>query len=60
MWSAKGFPGAPGPAVHVIPLPDAAGQADVRLRLHYRGQLSGWWAVDDVFVGDRTCRPATT
>ncbi|WP_326640824.1 S8 family serine peptidase [Nonomuraea fuscirosea] len=58
VWSAKGFPGAPGPAVHVVPLPAAAGQADVRIRLHYRGQLSGWWAVDDLFVGDRTCRPA--
>ncbi|MEV4069986.1 S8 family serine peptidase [Nonomuraea fuscirosea] len=58
VWSAKGFPGAPGPAVHVVPLPDAAGQAGVRIRLHYRGQLSGWWAVDDLFVGDRTCRPA--
>ncbi|UBU18906.1 S8 family serine peptidase [Nonomuraea gerenzanensis] len=60
VWSAKGFPGAPGPAARVVPLPGAGGQADVRIRLHYRGQLSGWWAVDDLFVGHRTCRPATS
>ncbi|MFF0246965.1 S8 family serine peptidase [Streptosporangium sandarakinum] len=60
VWSAKGFPGAPGPAVHVVPLAAANGQADVKVRLHYRGQLSGWWAVDDLFIGDRACRPAAS
>ncbi|MGW0811158.1 S8 family serine peptidase [Nonomuraea sp. NPDC002799] len=55
VWSAKGYPGAPGPATQVIPIPQAAGQANVKFRLHYLGQNSGWWAVDDAFVGDRTC-----
>ncbi|MFI6516991.1 S8 family serine peptidase [Spirillospora sp. NPDC050679] len=59
VWSAKGFPGAAGPATKVIPVPQAAGKPDVRYRLYYRGQSSGWWAVDDAFVGDRTCTPAT-
>ncbi|MBO2446585.1 S8 family serine peptidase [Actinomadura barringtoniae] len=55
VWTAKGFPGATGPATQVIPIPQANGKSDVRYRLHYRGQLSGWWAVDDAFAGDRTC-----
>ncbi|WP_053174437.1 S8 family serine peptidase [Nonomuraea sp. SBT364] len=59
VWSVKGYPGAPGPATQVIPVPQASGQADVKFRLHYLGQHSGWWAVDDVFIGDRTCAVAS-
>ncbi|WP_327093036.1 S8 family serine peptidase [Nonomuraea sp. NBC_01738] len=59
VWSVKGYPGASGPATQVIPIPEATGRSDVRFRLHYRGQRSGWWAVDDVFVGDRTCAVAS-
>jgi subtilisin family serine protease len=57
VWQRDGFPGAEGPSLQAVPLPTAAGKADVRLRFHYEGQWSGWWAVDDVFVGDRTCTP---
>ncbi|WP_051467879.1 S8 family serine peptidase [Actinomadura oligospora] len=57
-WTAKGFPGAPGPSVRVVPIPQANGKASVRYRLHYRGQSSGWWAVDNAFTGDRTCTPS--
>ncbi|MFC4911821.1 S8 family serine peptidase [Actinomadura gamaensis] len=57
-WTAKGFPGAPGPSVRVVPVPQANGKANVRYRLHYRGQNSGWWAVDNAFTGDRTCTPS--
>ncbi|MFC4114476.1 S8 family serine peptidase, partial [Nonomuraea zeae] len=38
VWSAKGYPGAAGPATQVIPLPQAAGQRNVKFRLHYLGQ----------------------
>ncbi|MCP2341185.1 S8 family serine peptidase [Actinomadura rupiterrae] len=57
-WTARGFPGAPGPSVQVVPIPQANGKAEVRYRLHYRGQNSGWWAVDNAFTGDRSCAPA--
>ncbi len=40
-----------------LPLPRAAGRRDVRIRFHYRGHDAWWWAVDDVFVGSRACRP---
>lgn len=55
VWTAKGFPGAPGPATRVIPIPQAADKTNVTYRLHYEGQRSGWWAVDNAFIGDRTC-----
>ncbi|MCP9967486.1 S8 family serine peptidase [Actinomadura madurae] len=57
VWHDAGFPGAPGPARKIVPLPQAVGKAGVKVRFHYLGQWSGWWAVDDVFVGDRTCEP---
>ncbi|WP_326824218.1 carboxypeptidase-like regulatory domain-containing protein [Streptosporangium sp. NBC_01756] len=57
VWKKAGFPGARGPEPQVVPLPQAAGKAKVRVRFQYLGQLSGWWAVDDVFFGDRVCAP---
>ncbi|OLF08717.1 hypothetical protein BLA60_22130 [Actinophytocola xinjiangensis] len=59
VWQRTGFPGADGPGSQAVRLPDAAGKRDVRLRFHYEGQWSGWWAVDDVFVGNRTCTPVS-
>jgi subtilisin family serine protease len=58
VWTQSGFPGIAGPGTHALPLPTAAGERSVRVRLGYTGQWSGWWAVDDVFVGDRACTPA--
>ena len=39
----------------VIPVPQAAGQANVQVRFVYSGSDAGWWSVDNVFIGTRTC-----
>ncbi|MDL4774253.1 S8 family serine peptidase [Actinomadura xylanilytica] len=57
VWINKGYPGIPGPAPQVVAIPQATGKANVKFRFHYRGQNSGWWAVDNAFIGDRTCTP---
>lgn len=54
-WTSRGFPGDPGPATVDIPLPQAAGKNDVRVRFGYTGQWSQWWEIDNVFLGNRTC-----
>jgi subtilisin family serine protease/N-acetylneuraminic acid mutarotase len=48
-----------GPQLERLPIPQAAGQTAVQVRFHYRNDLSfnGWWQVDEVLVGERTCRP---
>lgn len=48
-----------GPAQEVVPIPQAAGQPQVRVRFHLFGNTltSRFWQVDDVFVGTRTCEP---
>jgi hypothetical protein len=56
VWRNAGFPGVTGPAKTVVLLPQAAHQAKVKIRFHYVGNWSKWWAIDDVFLGDRTCR----
>ncbi|MFC8616013.1 S8 family serine peptidase [Micromonospora purpureochromogenes] len=42
-----------------IPIPQAAGQAQVRVRFHYyNAQWHWWWAVDNVLIGSKvTCEP---
>ena len=40
-----------------IPIPQAAGHNDVKVRFHYTGQFDWWWAIDNVFIGTRTCAP---
>lgn len=55
VWSSRGFPGVSGPADVVVPLPKLAGSSKVLLRFAYRGQWSRYWAIDDVFAGDRVC-----
>lgn len=58
VWRDTGFPGQPGPAPQLVALPEAAGEPEVRVRFSYSGQWSGWWAIDDVFLGDRgECLP---
>jgi hypothetical protein len=49
----------PGPVRHTIDITGlAAGQSDVRARFHfYNAFASGFWQVDDVFLGDATCVP---
>ena len=58
-WSNVWTP-APGRGVidHVdVPIPQAAGQSDVRVRFHYIGFWSRSWNVDNVLVGSRACAP---
>jgi hypothetical protein len=55
VWHNTGAAGDPGPATVVIPLPTAAGKKDARVRFGYTGEDSGWWEVDNVFLGNRTC-----
>ncbi|GAA4508289.1 hypothetical protein GCM10023191_067870 [Actinoallomurus oryzae] len=40
-----------------VPIPQAAGRPDVRVRFHYTGvQGKGlWWTLDDIVIGTRTC-----
>jgi hypothetical protein len=58
-WTSKGYPGDPGPATVTVPLPSAAGKADVRVRFGYTGQWSQWWEIDNVFLGNRVCTQQT-
>lgn len=48
-----------GPKRVDVPIPMAAHQAHVRVRFHYYTSpdvtAGRWWAIDDVFVGDRSC-----
>ncbi|MFS8497690.1 MAG: S8 family serine peptidase [Micromonosporaceae bacterium] len=48
-----------GPHLAQLAVPQAAGEADVRVRFHYRNDVSfnGWWQVDEVMVGERACAP---
>ncbi len=40
----------------IIPIPQAAGQSDVRVRFHYSNNGYGWWwALDNVFIGTQKC-----
>jgi hypothetical protein len=38
-----------------VPIPQAAGQPDVRVRFRYTGDAGWWWSVDNIMVGTRTC-----
>ncbi|HEY8453912.1 MAG TPA: S8 family serine peptidase [Natronosporangium sp.] len=48
-----------GPAQEIVPIPQAAGQSQVRVRFHMvDNRLSTrFWEIDDVFVGTRSCEP---
>ncbi|MER5684075.1 carboxypeptidase regulatory-like domain-containing protein [Streptomyces sp. NPDC002205] len=47
----------PGPAHVDLPLPMSAHQSAVQMRFRLTGPFPGWWQVDDVFLGNRTCDP---
>ena len=38
-----------------VPIPQAAGHSDVKVRLTYTGHQLGLWSVDNVYIGARTC-----
>jgi Carboxypeptidase regulatory-like domain len=42
-----------------IPVPAAAGKPGVRVRFRYTGTDSWYWAIDNIFLGTRTCVPQT-
>ncbi|SCL28877.1 N-acetylneuraminic acid mutarotase [Micromonospora pallida] len=48
-----------GPKVTEVAIPQAAGQAQVRVRFHYHvGSYDWWWAVDNVLIGTQVlCQP---
>ncbi|MEV1332142.1 S8 family serine peptidase [Micromonospora costi] len=48
-----------GPRVTEIPIPQAAGQAQVQVRFHYyEASYEWWWEVDNVLIGSTvTCEP---
>ncbi|MEU8298716.1 S8 family serine peptidase [Micromonospora sp. NPDC048909] len=50
---------ARGPRVTEIPIPQAAGQAQVQVRFHYYdASYEWWWEVDNVLIGSQvTCVP---
>lgn len=55
VWTNAGAAGEPGPAAVTIPLPQAAGNSDVEVRFGYTGEWSGYWEIDNVFLGNRVC-----
>jgi hypothetical protein len=55
VWTNAGAAGGPGPAATAVPLPQAAGKPDVKVRFGYLGEWSGYWEIDNVFIGNRTC-----
>ncbi|MFI1094880.1 carboxypeptidase regulatory-like domain-containing protein [Streptomyces sp. NPDC020917] len=56
-WSSVWKPSS-GVIDHVdVPIPQAAGQSDVRVRFHYVGHWSRSWNIDNVLVGSRACAP---
>ncbi len=38
-----------------IPIPQAAGKSSVKVQFQYNGHWHGWWELDNVFVGTRSC-----
>src|SRR5699024_6088462 len=54
-WTAN----ARGPREELVPLPQVAGESDVRIGFTYDAPgWHWWWQLDDVFVGERSCVPA--
>jgi carboxypeptidase family protein/Kelch motif protein len=51
VWSTSGA--LPQPSNINRPLTDFAHKAAVRLRFHFTGSFGWWWALDNVFIGQR-------
>ena len=56
-WSSVWTPYDYNPGHFDVPIPQAAGQSDVRVRFHFAGSWSRQWALDNVHIGDHTCAP---
>lgn len=48
-----------GPRTETVDLSAAAGKSAVQVRFHFTGKYGYSWQVDDVFLGDRSCDPAS-
>ncbi|MEV0494319.1 carboxypeptidase regulatory-like domain-containing protein [Streptomyces atratus] len=46
-----------GPVLEEIPVPQAAGKSDVRIRFHYQATYAWWWELDNLSIVNRTCDP---
>lgn len=42
-----------------VPVPQAAGASDVRVRFRFVGVYDNYWEVDNVFAGSRACDPVS-
>ena len=40
-----------------IPIPQAAGDPDVKVKFRFSGSYNNYWELDNVFVGTRSCDP---
>jgi hypothetical protein len=56
-WSSVWTPYSYNPGRFDVPIPQAAGQSDVRVRFSFTGSWGRHWAVDNVLVGDHACSP---
>jgi N-acetylneuraminic acid mutarotase len=56
-WSTVWSPYSVNPGHQDIPIPQAAGQSDVRVRFHFTGSWGRRWDIDNVLIGDHTCAP---
>jgi N-acetylneuraminic acid mutarotase len=56
-WSTVWHPYGVNPGHFDIPIPQAAGQSQVRVRFHFTGSWSRRWELDDVLIGARSCAP---
>lgn len=56
-WSTVWTPYSVNPGHVDIPIPQAAGQSQVRVRFHFDGSWSRRWEIDNVLIGARSCAP---
>jgi N-acetylneuraminic acid mutarotase len=56
-WSTVWSPYSVNPGHEDIPIPQAAGQSDVRVRFHFTASWSRRWEIDNVLIGDHACAP---
>ncbi|MEW2624601.1 carboxypeptidase regulatory-like domain-containing protein [Streptomyces sp. NPDC048106] len=40
-----------------VPVPQAAGKSDVKVRFRFVGDYDNYWEIDNVFAGSRSCDP---
>ena len=47
-----------GPRLESIPIPEAAGNPNVKVKFHYyNATFAWWWEIDNVVIGNRQCVP---